>query len=103
MNPYVEQFKQFLKEDPPDYGYEEIHSLLELFGTYYLRCNPIEEENIRAQFCSLEPIVKSLSEKRKRRLFHIISDICTEYERLAFQEGVRAGAQLILELSEAAL
>lgn len=100
MNPYVAQLKKYLSENPPNYEYEDIHSLLELVGSYYIMCNPIDNDAIRNMFRSLEPIMKSLSRKRENKLFHTMLDICEEYERISFLEGVRVGAQLVMELSE---
>lgn len=98
MNQYVTHFKHYLETNPPNYEYEDIHSLLELFGSYYAMCNPVDTDEIKRHFESLEPILKSLSRKRERKLFHTMLDICQKYENAAFQEGVRVGAQLILEL-----
>lgn len=100
MHPYVTEFKNFFNENQPDYPYEDIHTLLELFGSYYIMCNPIESDEIKNQFYTLEPIIKSLSRRREHRLIHTIRDICEVYKRISFQEGIRVGAQLIMELYE---
>lgn len=98
MDAFVLKMKEYINNYPPNYEYDDINSLLESFGSYYLMCNPVENENIKDRFLSLEPIMKSLSRKRETKLFHTMLDICDEYEKQAFQEGIRVGAQLICEL-----
>ncbi|MBP3673709.1 MAG: hypothetical protein J6J18_07760 [Oscillospiraceae bacterium] len=99
MKPYFDILDQYLAEHPLDYGYENINSLLELFARFYLKRHPIESTAFSPVMDSLNPILKSLSQKRTRRLFRIINDLCIEYEQSAFIEGIRVGAQLSLELT----
>lgn len=98
MNTYISKFRQYVAENSPDNEIERIGALLELLGVHYRARNPIDIEELRDRFCSLEPILKSLSKKRERRLLRIMVDACDEYQCAAFQEGIRVGAQLVMEL-----
>lgn len=100
MNQIVMQIKEYISDNPPNYEDKDPQSLMELFASYYMMCNPIENAVIREKFRSLEPIMKSLSRKKENKLFHVVSELCAEYETSAFQEGFRVGAQIIMELFE---
>ena len=89
---------KYIIENPLDN--EDMNSLVEYFGRFYRMRKTIKPENIQARFQELEPIMKSLSRKRERRILHTVLELCEEYESAAFMEGIRVGAQLILELSE---
>ena len=100
MSTSTEKFREYIERNPVNYEAEDMHSLVEYFGRFYRMRKPINPENIRDRFQELDPIMKSLSRKRERRLFDTVLELCEEYERAAFMEGLRVGAQLMLELSE---
>lgn len=92
--------KDYLSAHQPNYGHENIHSMLEMLWDSYTMHNPIDNEKIRGQIEALRPIMDILSWEQKNDLFDVVSDLCGEYERTAFLEGLRAGVRLAVELME---
>ncbi len=100
MNPYVEKLKTHLMEQTQNYGYSNASSLLEMLYCFYTSENPIDSESIRARFESMDDILSALSLKENNEIFGLTCDLCMEYERRAFLEGLHVGVRLITELSE---
>ena len=97
----AKKFAAYIAEHPLDLQNEDTQKLTEYFGNYYRMCHQTNQEEIRAKFRGLEPIMKSLSRRRENRLFHTMLDVCESCEKAAFFEGLRVGAQLIMELDNA--
>ena len=95
MNQYAAQFLRDLDTLSQN---ETIPSLLDAFNSYYLMYCPVNDDAIREQLHSLDPVLKNLSGKRQRKLYRTVLALCTDYEKAAFQKGLQTGAQLILEL-----
>lgn len=98
MHPYIERLRQELNNDPPSYGYTEADSLLEMLYLWYVEWNPINSEQIRKDFLSLEPYWKGCSNRQVDEAFDIVSRLCQDHEQLAFLEGLRVGVRLASEL-----
>lgn len=97
MNPYIDQIEKYIMEHPIDYGYEHVHSLLELLSLCCLSCDPMDSDTAIEELQSIDQIAKSLSKKKKVRLRHLVGEMCEVHERAAFEKGVKVGAQLIME------
>lgn len=98
MHPYFERLRQELERNPPNYGYPEAESLLEMLYMWYVEWNPINSEQIRKDFFSLEPYWQGCTQRQMDEAFDIVSRLCAQHEQLAFLEGLRVGARLVLEL-----
>lgn len=100
MRSCVEQFLSYLRDGTAIRGHEDFDSLLEMLCRYYTEFYPAGNESISEAYASILPLIQPLSHKRERRLLFIIGQLCQEHERAAFQEGIRVGAQLTMELAE---
>lgn len=98
MNQYLEMIKTHLAEQTPNYVYSDAHTLLEHLWRSYTQRNPISNERLRKLNAKLTPVLDSLSLKDSDTLFGIFCDICDEYEKESFLEGVRIGARQEQEL-----
>ena len=98
MSTYFEAFHRYLSQTSPNYGDQDLHSLLELLWRTYTELNPIDNDTIRSGFQKLGPYFQALPVDEANLLFCVICKICIEHERLAFLEGMRVGALLIDEL-----
>lgn len=96
----MDRLKGYLSGNQPNYGQENIHSILEMLWDSYTMYNPIDNEKIRDQIEALRPVMDVLSWEQENELFDVVSDLCGEYERTAFIEGVRTGVRLAVELME---
>lgn len=100
MNSSAVELKKYMEESLRNYDKENERSLWEFFGSYYRMYNPILTDELRERFQPAELILNSLSRKRERRLFYITREVCEGYACAAFIDGIRTGAQLIMELLE---
>lgn len=98
MNPYSDKMKKYLSEKQPNYGDEDIRSLIEFLYSYYAELNPMQTEEIRMGFDAIFCIASRLSREELDDLFTAINDLCLKLERTAFREGFCVGARLITEL-----
>ena len=82
-------------------GYQcEDGELLEALWYHYTMKHPLESGKIGEMFQGMEDVLKPLSKKRRNALIREVLELCIEYERSAFAEGVRMGGRLILEMAE---
>ena len=98
MNQYTEIIKTYLSEKEPKYE-QGIHSLLDMLFWHYTLENPVEDSKIRGQFRGLEDILGPLGNRQADVVMDKVTDLCFDYQQTAFQEGMRAGARLMLELT----
>ena len=98
MTPYIQQFKIYIEQHPPQFGHEDIHTIAELLYNCYTEMNPIDTTEIRGIFREIDQIIRNLSVQENDRVFAVVCQLCTHHERLAFLAGLRVGAQLLLEL-----
>lgn len=100
MNNYRDQLKEYLSSHTPDYGYPDLHSLLEMLWSYYSQCNPIDSEGIRTQLLTLQPVMDALPNELSNQLFDVVFRLYEEIERTAFLEGIHVGVRLVAELTD---
>ena len=100
MNRYIENLKSFLKDQTPNYGYDDTNSLLEMIYYFYTVNNPIDNGRIRCQFWELDQILSKLTLDENNKMFMLVSQLCTDYERQAFLEGIHVGLRLFQEICE---
>ena len=100
MNPYIENLKQFLESQVPNYGYDDADSLLQMLYYYYTVANPVDNAEIRCRLKSHDRILNRLTIKEQDTLFNTTSGLCTAYERQAFLDGIHVGLRLFTELSD---
>ena len=102
----MKKWRSYLAEHPVDY-HGDVDSLLELLYHFFTEYEPVENEELRRHFTELEnQLMNSLTimgdscRETVESLMTIVSSVCAECERVAFMEGVKVGARLILELTE---
>lgn len=98
MNRYIQNLRSFLAEQHPSFGFDDAHSILEMLYYYYTQDNPIDSALIRCRFKELDDRLPHLTVKENDAIFSVIMDLCSEYERQAFLQGVQVGMRLFDEL-----
>ena len=98
MNPYIHQVRAYIEQHPISCRYEDIHTISELLYECYTEVNPIETDEIRADFQKINRMISGLSVQDNDRIFALVCHLCTQQERSAFLEGLRVGMQLLIEL-----
>ena len=102
----MKKWRSYLAEHPVDY-HGDVDSMLELLYHFFTEYEPVENEELRRQFTELEhqcmeslAIMGDSCRETVESLMASVSSVCAECERVAFMEGVKVGARLILELTE---
>lgn len=72
--------------------------LLEMIWRYYEGHEAEKDAVIKEKIDMIQPYLQQLSQRRRRVVVARIGDLCAEYERAAFIEGVRVGSRLVMEL-----
>ena len=98
MNPYIDQVKAELEKNPPNYGFPDANSLIEMLYLWYVQWNPVNTERIRTAFFELESYFCGCSRKQIDEAMDIVSRLCSDHEQAAFLEGLRVGVRLASEL-----
>lgn len=98
MNSYIKLLNDTLSAHAPQYGYDNIHSLCEMLYMNYTELNPIDNKKIQTLIQSLQSYFRSLSIHEETETFYLLMDLCAEFERLAFLEGLHVGSRLTAEL-----
>ena len=100
MKPEVEKMIAYFQDMPSDRDETDWDTVLSQLWYYNSQCLTNDNEVFGELLEPLRPTVKALSQKRQSVLFRKITGLCEECERVAFLEGIRVGAQLILELTK---
>lgn len=98
MKTLAEQLADYCREHPIQM--DGCETILEVLFWAYTETHPIDNEKIKDGYARLREQLYYLSPKKFDGVFDIASDICTESGLLAFQEGLRLGASLMMELAE---
>lgn len=95
MEKLLEVLQQHFAQNPPDYG--DAESVLDILYGHYTEHGSSDSEKIMSQFIALRSLV-NLPPQEYDPIFYVVSDLCIEYGRLAFFEGLRMGIQLADEI-----
>ncbi len=98
MKEYLKFLEEYYKQNPPNHG--DMESVLEVLYWYYAENNPIDNQKIRDSFAKLRSQFPNLSLQEFDPIFDTVSELCVEDQRIAFQEGLRLGVTLMMELAE---
>lgn len=98
MNPYIKMLKTQFSNNPPCYGYTDADSLLEMLYLWYTEWNPINSDAIQESFRKLDGLICTRTGKEYDNALDLITSLCSQYEKLAFLEGIRVGFYIFEEL-----
>lgn len=98
MNPFFERFKDYIRQNPVNYGCINFNSLFEMFYWYYMEMNPNVNDRIWALYGQIEAVCKKLTVTELDELYTITGQLYAEMEMQAFRSGLRVGMQWMLEL-----
>ena len=97
MNEYIEALKQYVAENPPNYG-SDAHSILEMLYRYYHQCNDADTDAVKAAFEDLYQRMHGMPLWEMDRIMDAVCVLCTEHEKAGFVEGVKVGVRLGWEI-----
>ena len=100
MNPYIEKLKAYLAVRPAVASVNNMESLMEFICYQYIMSTAADNDIIHSHFIQVSSILQKLPLAENDAVSNRICDLCTEYSRRGFMEGMRTGAQLVMELLE---
>lgn len=97
MSEPIQKLKNRLFEEPTAFEDEGVNTILDFLYRCYLD-EQGSSDTIRANFSKLDALISDLKLEENNEVFYVVCDLCSEYGRRAFVEGVHVGAQLMTEL-----
>lgn len=85
----------YFEKHPPNF--DNADSILDAIFWVYMESTPANSVTIRKDYAKLRDAWK-LPPQEYDEILYITSDLCIEYSRLAFIEGIRLGVFLVQEL-----
>lgn len=100
MHINMESLKKYLDEHIPNYGDDDIHSIVECIYWHYAENNPIHYSTIKECFAQMKDILTKLTFCEYDGIISTVCKLCAEHEKEAFVAGLQTGIRLITELLE---
>lgn len=96
MNPYIEELKRQLTENPPRVG--DGDPILTMLYESYSDANSMDDDRIKTDFHELYQAMNGMPLREKDRITDSVCALCRDHERAGFVEGIKIGILLQLEL-----
>ena len=98
MNEYIETLKQYVADNPLNYGDGDARSILDMLFTYYQQCNNTDTDAVKAAFEDLYQRMHGMPLREMDRIVDAVCTLCREHEKAGFVEGMKVGIQLRVEV-----
>ena len=98
MNPYIEELKRQLTENPPRVG--DGDPILTMLYESYSHANRVDDDQIKNDFRELYQAMNGMPLREMDRIIDSVCALCRDHERAGFVEGVKVGILLAVELTE---
>ena len=98
MNPYIQKLQTYLAAHPPNYGYPDADTLLDMLYCRYSECNPLDNRAIKEGFKKLDHFLERFTVQECDPVLDTLCDLCLQHERVGFTAGVQVGMRLATEL-----
>ena len=97
----IASVKEYLTQHPADYP-DQVDSLLELIYMAYTEYNSVETLELKAGISEAEKELRSLvdTEAERERYMNAVYHMCAIFEKVAYIEGMKTGARLVMELEK---
>lgn len=96
MDQTIKQLKAQLEQNP-EAGIEPV---LEAIYANYMNTDPIDQERVDRHYRQVEEYIQDLPFTQQDQIYCAMTSICVDQDRIAFFDGIRTGARLILALIE---
>ncbi len=98
MNPYFEELKQWVVDNPPNFG--NVDSILGLLYECFNKNNPYDNEQIKADINELYQLMNGMPLREMDQIIYPVCKLCRDYEQSCFAKGSKIAARLRTELTE---
>ena len=94
MNEYIKTLKQYVADNPPNYGGGDARSILDMLFTYYQQCNNTDTDAVKAAFEDLYQRMHGMPLREMDRIVDVVCTLCREHEQFGLINGVKTGILL---------
>ena len=98
MKEFLEILKQWVAENPPNYG--DSDSVLGLMYECFNENNPYDNDEIKADFEELYQLMNGMLLRDMDKVIYPVCKLCRDHEKAGFIEGIKVGIRLQAELIE---
>ena len=98
MKQYIENLKQHIAKNPPDFG--DADPVLGLLYECYNENHPYDNEEVKADFNALYQAMNGMPLREMDKVIYPVCKLCRDHEKAGFIEGVKLGIRLQDELEE---
>ena len=98
MDKIAQRLKAYIEAHPFDPGDSDCKTILDQLYQAYTESHESDPPEIGEGFKELEEFLCSLPLDDKNAVFNLCCRLCIAYEHKAFIDGLRYGAQLIVEV-----
>ena len=99
MNEYIKTLKQYVADNPPNYGDGDARSILDMLFTYYQQCNNTDTDAVKAAFEDLYQRMHGMPLREMDRIIDVVCTLCREHARAGFTDGIKLGMLLEKEMN----
>lgn len=97
MNPYIEKLKQWMANNPPNFG--DADPVLGLLYECFDESNPYDNDEIRTDLNEFYQQMNRISLREMDKIICPVCKLCRDHERAGFLAGIKIGMILCKELS----
>ena len=99
MKPVIQKLQEYIVSNPPCYGDNDAHSILEMLYCYYHECNGTDNDTVKATFDKLYCKMHGMTLREMDKIIDTVCSLCREHEKTGFIDGIKIGIQMEQELS----
>lgn len=99
MKSVSEALRAYMQTHPFDSGDPDCTTVLDQLYHAYTDSHESDPPDITNLFRELSEYLETLPLETNNSIFRLTCDLCIDYERKAFLDGLQYGAELILELT----
>ena len=98
MEKLIAQLRQYVTDNPPNYGDGDCHSILDMLYYRYSECNRLDNADIQTAFADLYQQMHGMPLREIDRIIDVVCTLCREHEKAGFTEGIKTGILLYNEV-----
>lgn len=98
MKRYIKLLDTYLMENSPKTKCPDVESVLDMLYCCYNQQKGVDTAAVNHCFLVLDTIMKELSVVKASRVIELVCQLCGEYQKDAFKEGMLVGFYIYNEL-----
>ena len=96
---FITRLKAYIEATTPESEDHSPESLLEMLFNVYTEFNGFDNQIIREDFNDLYTAMNGKTLREMDQLIYPVCTLCRDHEKVGFQEGIKVGIRLALEVN----